>query len=71
MNSNLDKLAQNLSDVDFKYLVDVLILKKFSEEKLPSRKRFYRYLKNGRIRDDDNKLDGHISHEEYFTFEKS
>ena len=71
MNSNLDKLAQNLSDIDFKYLVDVLILKKFSEEKLPSRKRFYRYLKNGRIRDDDNKLDGHISHEEYLTFEKS
>ena len=43
--------------------------KRFSEEKLPDRKCFYRSL-NGTTGDDGKKLDGHISYEEYLTCEK-
>ena len=41
--------------------------KRFSETKLPAKKSFYRSLKNGTTDDNDKKLDGYISHEEYST----
>ena len=80
MNSSLDKLVKNLSDEDFKYLVEEFgsknleLLKqkgaypykymnnfeRFNEEKLPARKYFYRYIKDGEIGDGDKISDGHI-----------
>ena len=35
--------------------------KKFNEEKLPARKCFFSSIKNGKIYDDGNISDGHIS----------
>ena len=74
--SSLDKLVKNLSDEDFKYLVEEFgsenlglfkqkdsypyeymnSFKRFNEEKLPARKRFFSFTKNGKIGDD-----GHIN----------
>ena len=44
--------------------------KKINEKKLPDRRCFYRSLKNGKTGDDNEELDGYISHEEYLTREK-
>ena len=44
--------------------------KKFTEENLPDRKCFYSSLKDGTTADSDEKLDGHISCEEYLKCEK-
>ena len=43
---------------------------RFNEEKLPDRKCFYSSVKNGTTGDDCNKLDGHISNEDYLTCKK-
>ena len=44
--------------------------KRFSEEKLPDRKCFYRSVKDETTSDNGKKLDGHISYEEYLTCKK-
>ena len=41
--------------------------KRFSEEKLPVWKFFYRFLKDGTTNDNDEKLEGRVSDEEYLT----
>ena len=76
MNSSLDKLVKNLSDGDFKYLVEKFgsenlelfkqkhaypyecmnSFERFSEEKLPDKKCFYRSLKNGTTVDSGEKI---------------
>ena len=43
---------------------------RFNEEKLPDRKCFYFSVKDGTTGDNGEKLGGHISHEEYLTYEK-
>ena len=90
INSSLDKLVRNLSEENFKYLVEEFgsenleLLKqkgaysyeymnsfeKFNEEKLPARKYFYSYTKDGKINDDGKIPDGHISVKDYLTYEK-
>ena len=90
MNSGLDKLVINLSDEDFKYLVEEFgsenleilkqkgaypyeymnSFKRFNEEKLCARKYFFSSTKKGKINEDGKISDGHISIEDYLTFEK-
>ena len=41
--------------------------KRFNKEKLPDKKCFYSSVKDGKTGDNGNKLDGHISHEDYLT----
>ena len=41
--------------------------KRFGEEKLPDKECFYNSVKDGTTDDNDEKLDGHISDEDYFT----
>ena len=41
--------------------------KRFSEEKIPDTKCFYRSLKDGTTGDNGEKLGGHVSDEEYLT----
>ena len=43
---------------------------KFNGKKLPDKKCFYNSVKNGTTRDNDKKLDGHISDENYMTCNK-
>ena len=81
MNPNLEKLVENLSDNDFKYL-ELLkqkdaysyeymdSFKRFSEEKLPDKKCLYRFVKNGTTGDNGKKLDGHMSNKGYLTCRK-
>ena len=90
MNSSLDKLVKNLSDEDFKYLVEEFgsenlellkhkgdypyeymnSFKRFNEEKLPARKKFYNSTKDEKIGDDGKISDGQISVKHYMTCEK-
>ena len=85
MNSSLDKLVKNLSDEDFKYLVEefgsknlellkqkgdhpyeyINSFERFNEEKLSARKYFYSSIKDGKIGDDGEVSDGHISVKDY------
>ena len=44
--------------------------KRFSEEKLPDKKCFYSSVKDGTTDDNGEKLDGHISDEDYLTCKK-
>ena len=44
--------------------------KRFIEEKLPNKKCFYSFAKDGRNGDYGEKLDGHISNEYYLTCKK-
>ena len=44
--------------------------KRFNEEKLPDKNFFYSSLKGGTTGDDSEKLDGHISDEDYLTCNK-
>ena len=46
------------------------VLKDFLEKQLPDKKHFYRSLKDGTTNDKGEKLDGHITNEEYLTFFK-
>ena len=43
---------------------------RFSEEKLPDKKSFYSFAKDGTTGDDGEKLDGHIGDEDYLTCKK-
>ena len=73
IKSSLDKLVKNLSDSDFKYLIEEFgfknleLLKQKVEEKLSDRKCFYSSAKDGTANDNGKKLDGHISDENYLT----
>ena len=42
-------------------------LERFSEKKLPDKNHFYRSLRDGTNNDKGQKLDGHITDEEYLT----
>ena len=44
--------------------------KRFDEEKLPDRERFYGSVKDRRTGDNFEKLDGHISNRDYLTCNK-
>ena len=44
--------------------------KRFNEEKLPGKECFYRSVKDGKTGENGEKLDGHISDEEYLTCKK-
>ena len=44
--------------------------KRFDEQKLPDKECFYSSVKDGATGDYDKKLDGHISDEEYLTYNK-
>ena len=44
---------------------------KFNEEKLPAKKYFYSLTKDGKISDDGEISDGHISAKDYLTHEKT
>ena len=44
--------------------------KRFSEEKLPGKECFYGSVENGATSDNGNKLDGHISNEDYLMCNK-
>ena len=44
--------------------------KRFNEEKLPDKEYFYRSVKHGKTGENVEKLDGHISDEEYLTCKK-
>ena len=44
--------------------------KRFKEEKLPDRKGFYSSVKDGTTGDNGEKIDGHISDEDYLTCKK-
>ena len=44
--------------------------KRFSKEKLSDKKCFYSSVKDGTTGDDGEKLDGHISEEDYLTCKK-
>ena len=83
MNSSLDKLVKNLSDEDFKCLVEAKTkqkgdypyeymnsFKKFDEDKLPARKYFFSSTKKVKIDNDGKTSDGHISIEDYLMSEK-
>ena len=90
MNSSLDKLVKNLSDKDFRYLVEEfgsenLVLfkqkgdyaykymnsfEKFTEDKLPTKKYFHGSTKDGKIGDDGNISDDHISVKDYLICKK-
>ena len=45
--------------------------KRFGEEKLPDKKSFYSSVKDGTTDDDGEKLDRHISDEDYLTWKKN
>ena len=62
MNSSLEKLVKNLFSNDFK--------QKKNEEKLPDKQCFYSSVKNGRTGDNGEKLDSHISNDDYLTDKK-
>ena len=86
MNSSLNKLAKNLSDKDFKYLIgefgstNLELLKQKgaypyeymeeNEEKLPAKQYFYRSTKDGKIGDHGKESDGQISTKDYLTCKK-
>ena len=44
--------------------------KRFNEEKLPDKECFYSSVKDGTASDSGEKLDGHISDEDYLTCKK-
>ena len=44
--------------------------KRFNEEKLPDKECFYSSIKDGTIDDNGEKVDGHISDEDYLTSKK-
>ena len=44
--------------------------KRFSEEKLPDWKYFYNFVRDGKTGDNGEKLNGHISNEDYLMFNK-
>ena len=87
MNSSFDNFVKNLSDEDFKYLVEEFGFKnlellkqkdaypckymnsfeRINEKKLPAKKYIYSSTKDGKIGDDGNISDDHISLKDYLT----
>ena len=43
------------------------IFERFSDEKLPDKKCFYRFFKDGTADDNSEKSNGHVRDEEYLT----
>ena len=85
MNSSLDKLIKNLSDEDFKYVVEEFgsenleLLKQKDAypskymnrfERFKGKKYFFSSTKKEKIDDDGKISDGHISFKDYLTCEK-
>ena len=75
INSSLHKLVKNLSDEDFKYLVEEFGSKNLEPLKqkgtYPSaRKHFFSSIKKEKIDKDGKISDGHISVKYYLTCEK-
>ena len=44
--------------------------KRFNDEKLSNKECFYNSVKDWRTGDNGEKLDGHISHEDYLTYRR-
>ena len=65
-SKNLELLKQK-DPYPYKYLNS---FKKFSKEKLPNKKCSYSFVKDQATGDNDQKLDGHISNENYLTCTK-
>ena len=61
------KLLEQKGDYPYEYINS---FKRFSEEKLPDKKCFYNSVEDGTTSDNDEKLDGHISDEDYLTCKK-
>ena len=45
--------------------------KRFNEEKLPDKKYFYNFIKDGKIGDNGKTSDGHIDVNDYLTCKKN
>ena len=65
-SKNLEHLKEK-SAYPYEYMDS---FKRFNEEKLPDKECFYRYLKDGKTGENGEKLDGHISDEEYLICKK-
>ena len=63
-SKNLELLKQTDAYYPYEYMES---FKRVSREKLPDKKFFYRSLKNGTTVDNGEKLNGHITDEEYLT----
>ena len=63
-SKNLELLKQTDAYYPYEYMES---FKRVSREKLPDKKFFYRSLKNGTTVDNGEKLNGHITYEEYLT----
>ena len=65
-SANLELLKQK-GDYSYQYINS---FERFNEEKLPARKYFYSSIKDGKIVDDGEISDGHISVKDNLTCEK-
>ena len=65
-SKNLEHLKQK-GAYPYEYMDN---FKRFNEEKLPGKECFYRSVKDGKTGENGEKLDGHISDEEYLTCKK-
>ena len=63
-SKNLELLKQTDAYYPYEYMES---FKRFSREELPNKKIFYRSLKDGTTVDNGEKLNGHITDEEYLT----
>ena len=67
VSENLERLKQK-GAYPYEYMNS---FEKFNEEKLPAKKYFYSLTKDGKISDDGEISDGHISAKDYLTHEKT
>ena len=65
-SENLELLKQK-GDYPYEYMNS---FERFNEEKLPARKYFYSFTKDGKIGDDGKISGGHVSFKDYLTCEK-
>ena len=66
-SKNLELLKQK-GTYPYEYIDSI---EKFKEEKLPDKKCFYSSVKDGTTNDNGEKLDDHISDEDYLTCNKN
>ena len=67
----LKGLVQKIQKQKYAYPYEFMDnFKRFKEEKLPDRKGFYSSVKDGTTGDNGEKIDGHISDEDYLTCKK-
>ena len=66
VSKNLELLKQK-GGYTYEYMDS---FKRFSEEKLPDKKCFYSFVKDGTTGDNGETLDGHINNEDYLKFKK-